>query len=234
MLTFFRRIRKGLLDGGRASKYLIYAIGEILLVMVGILLALQVNNWNSKRLGANEEIRILTSLHEELIVNRTIIADKELWYKDQKSAISSIFSEASSQQAHLSNLDIDTLLGKISWWNPTNIEMSAADMIILGGKLPLISNEDLRLAIPDWNRMVDWVQQHEGQDYDTHKSTWMPYLQVHGYLPQISNSITEPPGGAEKQFVNSAIPLGSNAFDHSILVGNREFQNVLLMKAVRS
>jgi hypothetical protein len=42
MLTFFRRFRKELLDRGSTSKYLLYAIGEILLVMIGILLALQV------------------------------------------------------------------------------------------------------------------------------------------------------------------------------------------------
>ena len=47
MLTFFRRIRKGLLDGGATSKYLLYAIGEIALVVIGILIALQINNWNS-------------------------------------------------------------------------------------------------------------------------------------------------------------------------------------------
>jgi len=48
MLTFFRRIRKGLLEGGSTSKYLLYAIGEIALVVVGILIALQINNWNEE------------------------------------------------------------------------------------------------------------------------------------------------------------------------------------------
>ena len=48
MLTIFRRLRnQSLFQGGK--KYLLYAIGEILLVMVGILLALQVNNWNEER-----------------------------------------------------------------------------------------------------------------------------------------------------------------------------------------
>jgi len=49
MLTFFRRIRKGFLDGGRTSKYLLYAIGEIALVVIGILIALQINNWNEEQ-----------------------------------------------------------------------------------------------------------------------------------------------------------------------------------------
>ena len=70
MLTFFRRIRKGLLDGGSTSKYLLYAIGEILLVMVGILLALQVNNWNIDRINHKSEkeglVRVVQDLKKDL------------------------------------------------------------------------------------------------------------------------------------------------------------------------
>ena len=48
MIKFFRKIRQNLLSEGKTGKYLKYAIGEIILVMIGILLALQVNNWNEK------------------------------------------------------------------------------------------------------------------------------------------------------------------------------------------
>ncbi len=46
MIQVFRKIRRELLTEGKSSKYLKYAIGEVALVMIGILLALQVNNWN--------------------------------------------------------------------------------------------------------------------------------------------------------------------------------------------
>ncbi len=49
MIKFFRKIRQKLLTENKFSKYLIYAVGEIILVMIGILLALQVNNWNEER-----------------------------------------------------------------------------------------------------------------------------------------------------------------------------------------
>jgi len=55
MINFFRRIRKQLADDNKPLKYARYAIGEILLVMIGILLALQVNNWNQ---NANEQHKI--------------------------------------------------------------------------------------------------------------------------------------------------------------------------------
>jgi hypothetical protein len=69
MLTFFRKIRKALLDSGSTRKYLLYAIGEILLVMIGILLALQVNNWNEWRKDRLKETKILEELVENLEVN---------------------------------------------------------------------------------------------------------------------------------------------------------------------
>ncbi len=46
MIKFFRNIRKTLLTEGKTSKYFKYAIGEIVLVVIGILIALQINNWN--------------------------------------------------------------------------------------------------------------------------------------------------------------------------------------------
>ncbi len=49
MLKFFRKIRQKLIEEDNIRKYLLYAIGEIILVVIGILIALQVNNWNEKR-----------------------------------------------------------------------------------------------------------------------------------------------------------------------------------------
>ena len=49
MIKIFRSIRKKLIEQDKVRKYLLYAIGEIFLVVVGILIALQVNNWNENR-----------------------------------------------------------------------------------------------------------------------------------------------------------------------------------------
>ena len=49
MIKFFRRIRQQLLNENKTSKYFKYAIGEIVLVVIGILIALQINNWNEER-----------------------------------------------------------------------------------------------------------------------------------------------------------------------------------------
>ena len=77
MIKFFRHIRKRLIGEGRLSKYLLYAIGEIALVMIGILLALQVNNWNEHKKERIAEEKILSDLKEELYTNRLKIVHSE-------------------------------------------------------------------------------------------------------------------------------------------------------------
>ncbi|NCQ59013.1 MAG: hypothetical protein GW794_14435, partial [Flavobacteriales bacterium] len=68
MIKFFRKIRQKMLKENKFSKYLLYAIGEIILVVIGILIALQINNWNENRKNSNEEIAILQSLDKNLIL----------------------------------------------------------------------------------------------------------------------------------------------------------------------
>ena len=75
MIKFFRKIRMQLLSEGKTGKYLKYAIGEILLVVIGILIALQINNWNEYQKERTSEIEILKELKENLnqdIVNLEI------------------------------------------------------------------------------------------------------------------------------------------------------------------
>ncbi|NKI30931.1 DUF6090 family protein [Croceivirga thetidis] len=66
MIKFFRRIRQNLLQENRFSKYLLYAIGEIILVVIGILIALQVNNWNEKRILRTTQNNYLRELKADI------------------------------------------------------------------------------------------------------------------------------------------------------------------------
>ncbi|WP_245963005.1 DUF6090 family protein, partial [Ulvibacter antarcticus] len=65
MIKFFRKIRQKMLTENKFSKYLIYAIGEIALVVIGILIALSLNNWNQKKSERNSETQYIFSLIED-------------------------------------------------------------------------------------------------------------------------------------------------------------------------
>ncbi|MCX2719762.1 DUF6090 family protein [Lentiprolixibacter aurantiacus] len=66
MIKFFRQIRYNLIAQNQTVKYLKYAIGEIILVVIGILIALQINNWNEKRKNDLKESLLIKNIIEDL------------------------------------------------------------------------------------------------------------------------------------------------------------------------
>jgi len=66
MIKFFRKIRQNLLTKGKTATYLKYAVGEIILVVIGILIALSINNWNQKRLIKIQSDQVLLNLKTEV------------------------------------------------------------------------------------------------------------------------------------------------------------------------
>ena len=69
MISFFRKIRQNLLNEGKTARYVKYAIGEILLVVIGILIALQINNWNQDRQKLDRELEIIVTFYAEITQN---------------------------------------------------------------------------------------------------------------------------------------------------------------------
>ena len=69
MIKFFRKIRQNLLSEGKTGKYLKYAIGEIILVVIGILIAVSINNWNEARKDKIKEQKVLKTLRSDFKSN---------------------------------------------------------------------------------------------------------------------------------------------------------------------
>ena len=105
MLTFFRRIRKGLLDGGRTSKYLLYAIGEIALVVIGILIALQINNWNEWRKNRKKEILVLTEISATLAENLEVLDSLLVQLEEALTSGKIVISALEDNKAYSDSLD---------------------------------------------------------------------------------------------------------------------------------
>lgn len=74
MIGFLRKVRQKLLDENRFKRYLLYALGEILLVVIGILIALNINDAKQERLNREREITILENIQEDIILDTLDIA----------------------------------------------------------------------------------------------------------------------------------------------------------------
>ena len=148
MHTFFRRIRKGLLDGGKIRRYLIYAIGEILLVVVGILIALQINNWNEQSKLDKQEQQILKNLKQDFNHNHEEILKV---ITDNNATIDSAFIILNNTgNKYKKGFKINNLLGDVAgtiYFYPKNGFLYD---LINSGNLSIIKNNRLRNLLSSW------------------------------------------------------------------------------------
>lgn len=147
MIKFFRHIRQRLIKENRFSKYMLYAIGEIILVVIGILIALQINNWNEEQKNSIKEKNALINLKTDLTADMVKLdtlknqfdkaaASKEIFepFLYSKDTITTALSE------HFKNQFIHI------WgdFNPNTITM---DELKNSGSANLISNDQLSREI---------------------------------------------------------------------------------------
>ncbi len=111
MITFFRKIRRNLLESGKASRYLAYALGEIALVVIGILIALQINNWNEERKSKARVDKLLLAIQEDLQNDLFFWIQDVYFYKRRDSLIDKIVNKKAYGPEDYRKLDyLKTLL----------------------------------------------------------------------------------------------------------------------------
>jgi len=93
MIPFFRKIRKKMADDNRPLKYTRYAIGEIVLVVIGILIALQINNWNEGRKQKIQLNNIYSIVHENLMTDLLNIEKTVDYYEKREFLIEEILTK---------------------------------------------------------------------------------------------------------------------------------------------
>lgn len=103
MIKFFRKIRQQLLTENKVSKYLLYAIGEIILVVIGILIALSINSWNEERLDKKEVATYLEQIRTELEYD-IIIYKEDLNHMEQAIEYLENVDSGAYDEVDLSNL----------------------------------------------------------------------------------------------------------------------------------
>ena len=144
MLKFFRKIRQQLLSENQFSKYLIYSLGEILLVMVGILLALQVNNWNEKRLSQLKSLEILKEIKRNVEENIQLTKEKIATENGVIKSADIILNNLTNTKTYHDSLDAH--FHNSHFWPAVSIKSSGYETLKANG-IDLISSDTLKEAI---------------------------------------------------------------------------------------
>lgn len=149
MIKFFRKIRLKLVGEHKISKYLLYAIGEIILVVIGILIALGVNNWNenkkNNRLGKDLLSRIHHDLVQDTVQFRSKINSNNALRNEIKQVLVDLYKGVDSipQAQHMSAI-YDQSLDQV--FSPND---NTYKSILSSGTLGLITNIELKENIVD-------------------------------------------------------------------------------------
>ena len=98
MIKFFRNIRQSLIMEKNTAKYLKYAIGEIVLVVIGILIALQINNWNEQRKLNKIDLQLCRELLNDAVADSIFFGSRQVALKDLKSTAHYILEKPELRQ----------------------------------------------------------------------------------------------------------------------------------------
>jgi len=172
-MKIFQNIRQRLVDKGNLKRYLLYAFGEIILVMVGILLALQVNNWNEVRKNKVFEKEILAQIRVNLIKDRAALTE---FVQNGNRALHAIPKLLDNNLIIENNDSIKYWLADIVQFNRFYPLTNAYDVLKSKG-LDLISNKALRFLLGTYydDESNHMVKSFEDIEY-SFMTDWIPIL----------------------------------------------------------
>ena len=145
MIKFFRKIRQQLLSENKFRKYLLYAIGEIILVVIGILIALQINTWNNNKQRHALELETLHEIKEALAQD-TLVLRKNILRLEEKSRSSQVLIEhVENKRPYIA--DLDEIMMDVYYHRGYNTFNNAAFELLKERGFDIIQNTELRKSI---------------------------------------------------------------------------------------
>jgi len=198
------------METGKTGKYFKYAIGEIVLVVIGILIALSINNWNENKKLQHEELKLLFYLKTNLESNLTNFKNDTISNYKDLAHYQNIETYIKNDLPY--NEELDSSFGRLTFWSSSYIINTAYSSLQLKG-LDLISNEALKNAI---------VNMHEVElktivlDYESSESN-------------IMENIVTPFFAKNMRRLHEESLMLSRPNDFESLKQNEEFKNILSM-----
>ena len=205
MLRFFRQIRQRLLTDNppagsrradRFSKYLLYAVGEILLVVIGILIALQINNWNEERKLVESEITLLSNIREDILLDTLDISFNLEYHRKFQREEQKLLEYLLGNRASATDINMTDALGITLW---TALHRSTFENL-QNNEVGLVQNNSLRKNIA---RFYDFYysalskMHNEFKSFDLYEKK-LPFFRTYfTVIPDSTDYVLKFPGGED-------------------------------------
>jgi len=210
MIKIFRKFRQNMIKENKTSKYVLYAIGEIILVVIGILIALSINNWNGNRKLQNEELNLLLDIKSDLVVTlknlKTDSLDNHNYIIQYDKIEHYVYNDLPYSN------ELDSVFGVLTFWNSPYITSTAYKSLQSKG-LDLIKNEKIKSDIINIYEVVyiTLINDYDKAEWNLNQTVVTPFVAKH--IRRINGK--------------SLILARPNNFEN--LKQNEEFLNILSM-----
>jgi len=176
MLRFFRALRQNLLAQNRASRYLLYAVGEIVLVVIGILIALQIDTWNEEQKNRAYEREVLAQIKENLLQDQMALKAIARSYQAAIEASGRLLDPSSRSTFPDS---IPYWLGRVARFERFRPLTSSYEVLKSKG-LDIVSSDALRLLLGQYydDKIATAVLAMEDIEY-SFNNEWLPLMREH-------------------------------------------------------
>lgn len=229
MIKFFRHIRKNLVMENKTSKYFKYAIGEIILVVIGILIALQINNWNENRKSTKREQILLNQLKNEFEDNNEQLNNKIRLRDYMISSAKYLFNVIDFNSLDHS----DSLVFHLhrTLYTPTFNNNSKS--FFNSRNINLLRNDSLKNLLTSWPIKVDETNEEELVLVNYRDNIYIPFLIKHIQMRSLYSQVEQDMGMKSLiypkgiQYVDTIVGTNQVADDVATILRISDFEDHL-------
>lgn len=218
MLALFRKIRKKYADDNQFLKYGRYAIGEIVLVVIGILIALQINTWSEKNQIKIEEQQALRNLAIDFEKNKADIQELIDASKTSLNTSLTILNYTGDKSIEILEKDFDSLLLGVYFIQQFYAANGSLDDLLNSGKLSIIQNSELRKSFSVWKSSLVELRDWELKSNNIEDKI-VSYISKHGSwlnTDEVSKSVK-----------TYSLPKSGFEIDNRALLKEIQFENLI-------
>lgn len=200
----------------RFGKYLLYALGEIILVVIGILIALQINNWNQQSALEKKDVEIARELYKELLQNLAYTQEEKQYAEERLQFTKDLIDACTSPDTLLDQDDFDRTLTQVLGFSPYSPIVAQAREISSSDQFEFMRSPDLDKTLSQYTSSITIVQEYYNYNSDTWKMVMQPYLIEHYNLLPI-----------QAFWLDMEIPESATSSDYKSVMEDPAFRNIL-------
>jgi predicted RND superfamily exporter protein len=228
MIPFFRKVRKQHADDNQFMKYSRYAIGEIVLVVIGILIALQINNWNEDLKTQKREHIYLENIKADLLLN---IDELNEFIESRESCIRSCdrLLDYYNQKIRLDLNDFNYHSVNVMVWFPFKQHDNTYQELLNSGNLAIISDKVIRNGLQNMQvgyKNIAFVEGEMQQDYESY--LYDPYFST----TDLESSLKSYEAHVSANMIREKVEISRE--DIETLLKNKKFKNGIVLSKYNS